>query len=149
MGTNDVGDGKVVLLHGVEFDGLNQTSDQVVLLSNILESLSGLHGGSPFWYGSETSNQTSSVVYAISGDPGGPVLIWVSNPGDAAANFTLYLNATYYGFGSWRELDLANLGSTSGNDSTIRVSLNLQPQSWAPVFVFEDQPHLAIWSPPE
>lgn len=116
---------------------VNQVSEPVVLLSNIIAKSDGLPD--PFWYGVGSPLPDPSMEYSVSRTGSGPILVWVANTGGQNVTFSLDLNGSYYGVSSsWKALNLNDMGVMAGSGSDLVVGGHLAAESWLPIFIVRD-----------
>jgi hypothetical protein len=127
-------EGRVIVLEsGNNLSNASQVSDYSTLLSNAVASSSNVE--SPFWYPDNQGNN-SNAIYSLTGQKGGPLLVWISNPSRQNLNFSLDLNSTFYGIGNSYELIYPTIAqAVAGNGSTVQINSVLAQDTWTPVYV--------------
>jgi hypothetical protein len=89
--------------------------------------------------------QGSNLLYSISGSVGGPILVWISNAGQAPEKFSLSLNGTDFALGKrWATLDLTNMGTNSGTGQSIDIDKTIPARSWVPVVIVPYQGNFVV-----
>ena len=119
------------------------TSFSMASFAQILGYLQFYPGGgtsqntsSALWQTGEGSGQYSSLYYSISGRTGGPIVLWVSNAGQATVNFSLSLNARQLGLrNNWVVLGLTNSTVVTGSGTSFTIQREIPADSWYPMIV--------------
>jgi hypothetical protein len=151
ISTNDYGNGSAILC-GSTTDALGKigTSPNVygaprdsylVLLNNAILYAGNKSSSTPSWWYENTYKAQhpwhDELRYSISGNYGGPILLWISNNNETT-QFEIHLNATFYGIDSngWVAFDLQNWTAIKkGSGEDINISITLPAKSWMPICI--------------
>jgi len=95
----------------------------------------------PVWWFSDYKTQYlpwhTQLWFTVSGKPGCPVLLWVTN-NDNATSFEIHLNATFYGIDpkGWIAIDVWNWATVAkGSGTDIKINLTIPAESWKPIYI--------------
>lgn len=94
------------------------------------------NASSTLWQTEAVTGQSPDLYYSLGGRTGGPIIVWVSNAGQTAANFSLSLNATQLGLrDQWVVLGLNDSRISTGAGRSIQLQKEIPAQSWYPIIV--------------
>lgn len=137
VSTNKFGSGTVVVLESTQnMLALSLASPPIQVLSNILQYIST---GSPasIWFNlGSTPESQQQITASLSGIPGGPLEVWISNPTNTTLSVVTGLNASAVGMnGAWKVIDPLSLTSMNGTAETIKYTMMLSNYSWDVIYL--------------
>jgi hypothetical protein len=88
------------------------------------------------WQTGGGSGQYPDLYYSVSGRTGGPIVLWVSNAGQAAVNFSIALDTKQLGLrNSWVVFGLNDSTVATGSGKSIPIEREIPADSWYPMIV--------------
>ena len=113
----------------------------LTLLNNAIFYAAEKENMLPVWWFSDYKSQYlpwhTQLWFTVSGKPGCPVLLWVTN-NDNATSFEIHLNATFYGIDpkGWIAIDVGNWTTVAkGAGTDIKINLTIPEKSWKPIYI--------------
>jgi hypothetical protein len=113
----------------------------LILLNNAIFYAAHDENMLPVWWFSDYNSQYlpwhTQLWFTVSGKPGCPVLLWVTN-NDNATSFEIHLNATFYGIdpNGWIAIDVGNWTTIAkGSGTDIKINFTIPEKSWKPIYI--------------
>ncbi|MDG6994398.1 MAG: hypothetical protein JRN52_00630 [Nitrososphaerota archaeon] len=137
------GTGNVLVIEGgPDVSSVYQTSDMTTLVSNAISYIQqGI--SSPIWF--ENPNEPK-ISYSITGSPGAPLLLWLTNSGTSPENVSIHLDPAYFGLGAqFSALDLSGFTTHSFYGSNaVNMNFTVAPESWTPIYLIPRASYSAL-----
>jgi len=137
VSTNQFGSGIVVVLESTQnIFALSLASPPIQMLSNVIQYIS-TGSPSPIWFNlGPTPVSQQQITASLSGIPGGPLEVWISNPTNTTFTAGIGINASAVGMnGAWKVIDPLSLTSMNGTAKTITYTMILSNYSWDVIYI--------------